>query len=66
MAKADGKAIDIIKAGSIKPLTAAEVRQVIDQYAETINRNRGSEGAAKLKTSTELYKGVSEQTLRNS
>ncbi len=61
----DGKAIDIIKAGSIKPLTAAEIRQVIDQYAETINRNRGSEGAAKLKTSTELYKGVSEQTLKS-
>ena len=62
----DGTAIDIMKHGPIKPLTAAEVRQVIDQYAEKINENRRADGTPKLlQTSSELYKGVSEQTLKS-
>ena len=32
-----GNAIDVMKAGAIKPLTAAEVRQVIDEYAGRIH-----------------------------
>ncbi len=60
-----GNAIDVMKAGSIKPLSAAEVREVIDKYAGKINENRGADGAAKLKTSTEIYKGVSKQTLES-
>ena len=60
-----GTAIEIMKHGPIKPLTAAEVRQVIDQYAEKINENRSADRTPKLKTSSELYKGVSDQTLKS-
>ena len=60
-----GTAIEIMKRGTIKPLTAAEVRQVIDQYAEKINENRSADRTPKLQTSSELYKGVSEQTLKS-
>ena len=34
-----GDAIAALKAGNIKPLTAAEVREVIDEYAGQINKN---------------------------
>ena len=50
-----------MKAGTMKALTAAEVREVIDKYAGKINQAR-AEGA-QLKTSADLYKGVSQKTL---
>ena len=55
-----GDAMAALKAGNIKPLTAAEVREVIDEYAGEINKNRASaaNGAKALKTSKELYRGV--------
>ena len=58
-----GDAMDALKAGNIKPLTAAEVREVIDEYAGQINKNRataanGAKAPKVLKTSKELYRGV--------
>ena len=58
-----GDAMDALKAGNIKPLTAAEVREVIDSYAGQINANRataahGAKAPKMLKTSKELYRGV--------
>ena len=55
-----GNALEALKAGNIKPLTAAEVREVIDQYAGQINQNRASaaNGAKMLKTSKELYRNA--------
>lgn len=58
-----GDAMDALKAGNIKPLTAAEVREVIDSYAGQINANRataahGAKAPKTLKTSKELYRGV--------
>ena len=50
-----------MRAGTMKALTAAEVREVIDKYAGRINQGR-AEGA-QLKTSADLYKGVSQTTL---
>ncbi len=50
-----------MKTGTMKALTAAEVREVIDKYAGKINQGR-AEGS-QLKTSTDLYKGVSQKTL---
>ena len=58
-------ALNALKAGNVKPLTAAEVREIIDTYAGQINRNRASAaGGANiadvkaLKTSKDLYNGV--------
>lgn len=50
-----GNASEALKAGNIKPLTAAEVREVIDTYADQINKHRASaaNGAKALKTSAE-------------
>ena len=58
-----GDALDALKAGNIKPLTAAEVREVIDKYADQINQNRaaaahGTKAVKILKTSNEFYRGV--------
>ena len=60
-----GGALGTLKAGSIKPLTAAEVREIIDVYAGQINRNRASAAreaniadVKALKTSKDLYNGV--------
>ena len=60
-----GGALGTLKAGSIKPLTAAEVRVIIDVYAGQINRNRASAARGAniadvkaLKTSKDLYTGV--------
>ena len=50
-----------MRAGTMKALTAAEVREVIDKYAGRINEGR-AEGA-QLKTSADLYKGASQKTL---
>lgn len=51
-----------MRAGTMKALTAAEVREVIDKYADAINKNRGS-GEVRLETSSDIYKNVSEKTL---
>ena len=60
-----GDAMAALKAGNIKPLTAAEVREVIDQYADQINKKRASaaNGAKALKTSREIYKGVGSEEM---
>ena len=63
-----GDALDALKAGNIKPLTAAEVREVIDKYAGGINRNRataanGAKAAKTLKTSNEFYRGVGKKEM---
>jgi len=50
---------EFLKAGKITPLSAAEVREIIDQYATTLNAS----GATKLETSADIYKGVSEKTM---
>ena len=56
-----------LKAGNIKPLTAAEVREVIDTYAGQINKHRAdaANGAKALKTSAEIYRGVDKQEMEN-
>ena len=58
-----GDAMAALKAGNIKPLTAAEVREVIDEYAGVINEKRlsaaqGANAPKTLKTSKEIYRGV--------
>lgn len=59
-----GSILDILKAGNIKPLSAAEVREIIDEYAGQINKKRASKpDVAALKTSSDLYQGVSKETL---
>ncbi len=62
-----GNASEALKAGNIKPLTAAEVREVIDTYADQINKHRASaaNGAKALKTSAEIYRGVDKQEMEN-
>lgn len=57
---------DALRAGDIKPLSAAEVREIIDEYAGKINKNRAAkaDGAQALKTSTDFYKGVSKEELQ--
>ena len=62
-----GSALDALKAGNIKPLTAAEVREVIDQYASQINQNRASlaNGVKPLKTSAEIYRGVGKDEMES-
>lgn len=58
-----GKSVDVIRAGGIKPLSAADVRQIIDEYAGIINTNREIDGTATLKTGEDIYKGVSKKTM---
>ena len=60
-----GGAIDAVRAGGATPLSAADVRQIIDEYAGKINDKRASKasGAAALQTSGEIYRGVSQSTL---
>ena len=60
-----GNAIDVMKAGAVKPLSAADVRQIIDEYAGRINDNRSVDGAARLETSADIYKGVGEKTMKS-
>ena len=62
-----GDAMAALKAGNIKPLTAAEVREVIDTYAGQINKHRAdaANGAKALKTSAEIYRGVDKQEMEN-
>ena len=58
---------DALKAGNIKPLSAAEVREIIDEYAGKINENRAAKanGAEALKTSADIYKGVDKKELQS-
>ena len=62
-----GDAMDALKAGNIKPLTAAEVREVIDTYAAQINQHRASaaNGAKALRTSAEIYRGVDKREMES-
>jgi len=62
-----GGVIDAVRVGGVTPLSAADVRAIIDEYAETINEKRASKvsGAAALQTSSEIYRGVSEDTLES-
>lgn len=62
-----GDAMAALKAGNIKPLTAAEVREVIDTYAAEINKHRADAAnrAKALKTSAEIYRGVDKQEMEN-
>lgn len=61
-----GNVGDALKAGDIKPLSAAEVREIIDEYAGKINENRAAraDGAEVLKTSDDLFKGVDKKVLK--
>ena len=45
---------------SIKPLSRQQIREILDRHAEDIN---GHEGAGTIRTSQEIYAGVSERTL---
>ena len=59
-----GGAVDAVRVGGATPLSAADVRQIIDEYAEKINARRAkAEGAEALQTSSEIYQGVSQNTL---
>jgi len=59
-----GGAIEAVRVGGATPLSAADVRQIIDEYAEKINARRAkAEGAEALQTSSEIYQGVSQNTL---
>ena len=63
-------ALDALKAGNIKPLTAAEVREVIDQYADQINQKRasasnGANGVKVLRTSADIYRGVDKKEMED-
>lgn len=55
---------ETLAAGNIKPLSAALVREIIDEYAGQINQARGP-GQAKLQTSEDFYRGVSRETLND-
>ena len=61
-----GPEVDLFRPGGMKPLSAAEVREIIDEYAGKINENRATkaDGVA-LKTSAEIYSGVSDETLQS-
>jgi hypothetical protein len=56
-----GGRLESLKAGDIKPLSAAEVREIIDQNAEELNLLRAPD--AQLRTSADIYRGVSQKTL---
>lgn len=56
-----GSLLETLKAGGIKPLSAAEVREIIDECAGDINKSRAP--GEKLKTSADIYRGVSQETL---
>jgi len=61
-----GGAVDAVRVGGATPLSAADVRQIIDEYAEKINAQRAKAGGAEaLQTSSEIYHGVSKSTLES-
>jgi hypothetical protein len=53
---------ETLAAGNIKPLSAADVREIIDQYAGQVNQARGAD-KPHLETSADFYRGVSQKTL---
>ena len=53
---------ETLAAGNIKPLSAADVREIIDQYAGQVNGLRGAD-KPRLETSADFYRGVSQKTL---
>ena len=53
---------ETLAAGNIKPLSAADVREIIDQYAGQVNQARGAD-KPRLETSADFYRGVSQKTL---
>ena len=61
-----GPEVDLFRPGGMKPLSAVEVREIIDEYAGKINEKRAAkaDGVA-LKTSAEIYSGVSDETLQS-
>ena len=61
-----GPEVDLFRPGGMKPLSAAEVREIIDEYAGKINENRAAKASGTaLKTSAEIYSGVSDETLQS-
>ena len=61
-----GPEVDLFRPGGMKPLSAVEVREIIDEYAGKINENRAAKASgAALKTSDEIYSGVSDKTLQS-
>ena len=60
-----GPEVDLFRPGGMKPLSATEVREIIDEYAGKINENRAAKASGTaLKTSAEIYSGVSDETLQ--
>ena len=57
-----GSMRETLKAGNIKPLSAAEVREIIDEYAGAINQLRGPD-KPHLAISADFLRGVSQKTL---
>ncbi len=56
----------IFRSPNLKPLSAVEVREIIDEYAGKINEKRAAKaGSVALKTSADFYKGVSSETLQS-
>ena len=50
----------------MRPLTAAQVREILDKYAGEINANRASRNnAERVRTSHDIHRRMSEQTLKN-
>jgi len=65
-----GSKLEVLKAGDIKPLSASEVRKFIDLYAREINAKRssaakGTDAAKLLKTSDDIYRGVSKGEMQD-
>ncbi len=55
---ADGAVDQTLGERSLKPLTRQQVREILDRYAATLNAN-AQPGAARIRTSDELYARVS-------
>lgn len=50
----------------LRPLTAAQVREILDTYAGEINANRASRNnAGRVRTSFDIHRGFSAQDLKN-
>ena len=50
----------------MRPLTAAQVREILDKYADKINANRASRNnAERVRTSSEIHRGLSAQDLKD-
>ena len=50
----------------LRPLTAAQVREILDKYASEINANRASRNnAERVRTSSEIHRRLSAQDLKD-